>query len=94
MAGAFHGIEAVKVHVNAGRSTWAEGVCEPTQFVTTGDKVVVMCHVGVRLKDHTDWLEGRTGDVFTFREGKIIEFRTFAEEKDALEYAGVDQNRR
>jgi uncharacterized protein len=91
MAGAFHGIEAVREHVKAGRSTWAEGACEPERFVTSGDKVVVTCHVRVRLKDQTDWLEGRTGDVFTFRNGKVIEFRTFAEEKDALEYAGVDQ---
>lgn len=91
MEGKHYGIEAVREHVNAGRSTWAEGVCEPERFVTSGDKVVVTCHVRVRLKDQTDWLEGRTGDVFTFRNGKIIEFRTFAEEKDALEYAGVDK---
>ncbi len=91
MAGEFHGIEAVREHVNAGRSTWAEGACDPERFITSGDKVIVICHVRVRLKDQTDWLEGRTGDVFTFRDGKIIEFRTFSEGKDALEYAGVDQ---
>ncbi|MBX3268184.1 MAG: hypothetical protein KF831_15910 [Acidobacteria bacterium] len=43
----------------------------------------------VRLKDQTDGLDGRTGDVFTFRNGKVTEFRTFAEEKDALEYVGI-----
>ncbi|HRI03464.1 MAG TPA: nuclear transport factor 2 family protein [Pyrinomonadaceae bacterium] len=91
MEGKHHGIEAVREHVNAGRSTWAEGACEPDRFITSGNKVVVTCHVRVRLKDQTDWLEGRTGDVFTFRNGKVIEFRTFAEEKDALEYAGVDK---
>ncbi len=89
MAGEFYGIEAVKAHVAAGRSTWAEGACEPERFVTVGDKIVVSCHVRVRLKDQTDWLEGRTADVFTFCNGKIIEFRTFAEEKDALEYARI-----
>ena len=86
MAGAFHGIEAVKAHVVQGRSTWAEGTCEPKKFVTSGDKVVVLCHVRVRLKDQTDWLEGSTADVFSFRDGKIIEFRTFADEREALEY--------
>lgn len=91
MEGKHYGIEAVREHVNAGRSTWAEGACEPERFITSGNKVVVTCHVRVRLKDQTGWLEGRTGDVFTFRNGKIIEFRTFAEEKDALEYAGVDK---
>lgn len=89
MAGEYHGIEAVMEHVIAGRSTWAEGACEPERFVTAGDKVVVCCHVRVRLNDQTEWLEGRTADVFTFRNGKVIEFRTFADERPALEYAGV-----
>ncbi len=89
MAGAFDGIEAVRTHVNEGRSTWAEGACEPERFIASGDKVVVICHVRVRLKDHTDWLDGRTGDVFTFRDGKVIEFRTFADEQKALQFAGV-----
>ena len=91
MAGEFHGIEAVKVHVDAGRSTWAEGACEPEKFTVAGDKVVVSCHVRVRLKDQTDWLEGRTGDVFTFRDGKVIEFRTFADGRQAFEWAGADK---
>lgn len=89
MAGAFYGIDAVRAHVTQGRSTWAEGACEPERFVVAGDKIIVVCHVRVRLKDQTEWLEGRTGDVFTFRNGKVIEFRTFAEEKDALDYAGI-----
>ena len=89
MAGTYHGIEAVIAHVAQGRSTWAEGSCEPERFVTAGDKIVVSCHVRVRLKDQTDWLEGRTADVYTFRNGKVIEFRTFADENEALEWAGV-----
>ena len=89
MAGAFHGIEAVKAHVTQGRSTWAEGACQPERFVVSGDKIVATCHVRVRLKDQTDWLEGSTADVYTFRNGRAIQFRTFAGESEALEYAGV-----
>ena len=33
MAGTFIGIEAVKKHVTQGRSTWAEGGCEPERFL-------------------------------------------------------------
>lgn len=85
--GSYRGIEAVTAHVARGRSTWAEGSCEPMSFATVGDMIVVSCHVRVRLKDQTDWLEGRTTDVFTFRHGKILEFRTFADEQQALEFA-------
>ena len=89
-AGTYGGLEAVKEHVANGRSTWAEGSCEPEQFIVAGDKVVVLTHVRVRLKGHTDWLEGRTGDVFTFRNGKVIQFRTFADAQQALEWAGAE----
>jgi ketosteroid isomerase-like protein len=89
MAGTYRGIDEVREHVIKGRSTWAEGGCEPTGFTVAGDKVVVSCHVRVRLKDQTDWLEGHTGDVFTFRNGKAVEFRTFTTEKEALEFAVV-----
>ncbi len=64
MAGAFHGIEDVRAHVTQGRSTWAEGSCEPERFVAA--------------------------DVFTFRNGKVTEFRTFADEQQALEWAGAE----
>ena len=95
MAGMYRGIDEVREHVIKGRSTWAEGGCEPERFIINGDRVVVTCHVRVRLKDQTEWLEGNTSDVFTFRNGKITEFRTFSDEQHALEYAGVtsSQNR-
>lgn len=89
-AGLYHGLEAVTEHVANGRSTWAEGGCEPERFIVSGEKVVVFCHVRVRLKDQTDWLEGRTADVFTFRNGKVIQFRTFADEQQALDWARID----
>ena len=88
----YHGIKAVKFHVAQGRSTWAEGACEPERFITSGDKVIVFCHVRVRLKDQTDWLEGRTADVYTFRDGKAIQFRTFADEQEARAWAGVNSD--
>lgn len=93
LAGTFHGIEAVKAHVVQGRSTWAEGACEPERFVAAGDKIVVVTNVHVRLKDRTDWLDGRTGDVFTFRNGEAIEFRTFLTSEEALAWAGLEDPR-
>ncbi len=88
--GTYRGIEAVTAHVAQGRSTWAEDACEPERFITVADKIVVSCHVRVRLKDQTDWLEGRTGDVFTFRDGKVIEFCTFSDLYQALGRAGAE----
>lgn len=90
-AGTYRGLEAVTEHVSHGRGTWAEGACEPERFIVAGDKVVVLAHVLVRLKDHTDWIDGRIGDVYTFRDGKAVEFRTFGDTQEALEWVGVKE---
>lgn len=76
-------------HVSKGRGTWAEGSCEPERFIVAGDRVIVFVYVRVRLKHETEWREGRIADVYTFRNGKAIQFRTFADELQALEWAGV-----
>lgn len=88
--GTYHGLEAVMAHWSQARSTWAEGGCEPERFLVAGDKLVVFVHVRVRLKDHTDWIDGHVTDVFTFRNGKAIQFYSFTDERQALEWAGVD----
>ncbi|HEX7880283.1 MAG TPA: nuclear transport factor 2 family protein [Candidatus Eisenbacteria bacterium] len=72
-----------------GAATWAEGACEPERFLVAGDRVLVFVDVRVRLNGKEDWIEGRAVDVFTFRDGKVIHWRTFAEAARALEWAGV-----
>ena len=88
--GTYRGLAAVTEHVSKGRATWAEGGCEPRGFTVAGDRVVVSVDVRVRLKDETEWREGRIADAFTFRNGKAVQFRTFADEGQALEWAGVE----
>ena len=89
-AGTYRGIAEVQEHITKGRGTWAEGTCEPEQFLTNGDKVVVYLHVRVRLKDSTDWVGGRFADGFVFRDGKITQYRSFGEQRDALKWAGIE----
>jgi len=88
--GTFRGLDAVREHVAVNRGRWAEGSCEPVRLVAAaGDRVVVFVHVHVRLKDESAWREGDVVDVFTFRDGKIVQFRTFFDTRQGLEWAGV-----
>lgn len=87
--GTYHGLAAVTAHLSKARATWAEGSCDPQRFMVVGDRIIVFIYVRVRLKHETEWREGRIADVYTFRNGKAIQFRTFAEERQALEWAGV-----
>lgn len=97
--GVFKGLDAVRAHVVQGRGTWAEGGCEPERFIVArgctsplpaGDRVVVLVHVRVRVKHETEWREGWVADVYTFRNGKAIQFRSFADQREAFEWAGVE----
>ncbi len=90
-AGTYRGIAEVQEHIKKGRGTWAEGACEPEEFFTHGDKVVVYLHARVRLKDSTDWVGGRFADGFVFRGGKIIQYLSFGERRDALQWAGIEE---
>jgi hypothetical protein len=87
--GTYHGVAAVAAHLSRARETWAEGSCEPERFIVAGDKVIVFAHVHVRLKHETEWREGPIADVYTFRNGKAIQMRTFTDRRQALEWAGV-----
>jgi uncharacterized protein len=87
--GTYHGYEAVKAHFSQARGTWAEGSCEPERFMVAGDKIIVFVYVRVRLKHETEWREGPIADVYTFRDGKVIQVRVFTDRGKALQWAGV-----
>jgi uncharacterized protein len=88
-AGTYRGIEEVQEHVRKGRGSWAEGTCDPEKFLQNGEKVVVYLHANVRLHGSTKWIGGRFADGFVVRNGKIIEYLSFAERAQALEWADI-----
>lgn len=89
-AGTYRGISEVQAHVTTGRQTWAEGSCTPEKFLVHGNRVVVYLHAWVRLNGSTDWVGGRFADGFEFRHGKIIQYLSFGERRDALKWAGLE----
>jgi len=89
-AGTYRGIAEVQANITKGRGTWAEGTCEPEKFLVNGDKVVVYLHAWVRLQGSTEWSGGRFADGFVFRNGKIMQYLTFAERAEALKWAGIN----
>ena len=91
--GTCRGLAAVTAHLSQARATCAEGSCEPERIIPAADRLVVFVDVQVRLKHETEWREGQIADVYTFRNGKAIEFRTFVDRREALEWAGVEPAR-
>src|SRR5262249_28199053 len=89
MGGTYRGLAAVQEHLSKALATWAEGTCAPEKFIVAGDKIIVFVYVHVRLKHEKEWREGPLADVFTFRNGKVIHWRTFGERQQALDWVGV-----
>jgi len=88
--GTYRGIADVKALITKGRGSWAEGTCEAEKILQNGDMVVVYAHAWVRLHGATEWMGGRFGDGFAFRNGKIVEYHSFAERAAALKWAGIE----
>jgi glutathione S-transferase len=86
-AGTHRGHPDVMANISNGRGTWAEGGCEAERFMIMGDKIVAFVRVRVRLKDHTDWIDAPIADVYTFRNGKATQIRTFGKRTEALAWA-------
>ncbi|MBX3666055.1 MAG: nuclear transport factor 2 family protein [Burkholderiales bacterium] len=89
-AGTYRGIAEVQAHITRGRGTWAEGTCEPEQFLENGDKVIACLHARVRLKGSTEWIGGRFADGFVFRNGRIVQYLSFGERAEALRWASIE----
>ncbi len=82
----YHGHAGVKAYLSQSRAAWAEVHSEPEQFIVAGDKIIVFVHARVRPKDSKEWHETHLADVFTFRNGKAIQMRAFADRRQALEW--------
>ncbi|MCB9894380.1 MAG: nuclear transport factor 2 family protein [Planctomycetes bacterium] len=88
--GTHQGYEVVKALLEKSRGGWAEGTCEPQEFQLVGDRIVVFARVHVRLKSESEWRDGDIADVFTFRNGKVVQIRTFSDRAEALTWAGAE----
>jgi uncharacterized protein len=87
--GTYHGREGVSQYLTQSRSGWAEGRSEPEKFLVSGNRVVVFVHARIRMKESSDWHEVRLADVYTFRDGRPIGMRAFADRRDALDWVGI-----
>lgn len=88
-AGIYRGRTDVRRHLANGRSTWAEGSCEPIECFANGNKVIVVVRVKVRLKKDSKWVDAHIADGFTLIDGRVTEFHSFATKQKAFDWAGL-----
>jgi ketosteroid isomerase-like protein len=85
--GTYHGREGAKQYLTNSRSSVAEVISEPEQFIPAGDRIVVYVYARVRPKDSATWQEVRLADVYLFRDLTPIQMKAFADRQQALAWA-------
>jgi ketosteroid isomerase-like protein len=88
--GTYHGRAGASEYLTQSRAAWADVQSEPEQFIPSGDRIVVFVHARVRAQGSDEWAEVRLADVYTFRDGRPVSMRAFADRDEALRWAGVD----
>jgi uncharacterized protein len=87
--GAYVGRDAV---VEASRrywGTWDDYSLDADELIDAGSSVVVVVHERGRGKGSGAPFDRRWAQVWTFREGRIVRWRLFADKAAALEAAGL-----
>lgn len=87
--GTYHGRQAVKRYLTQSRAGWAEGSSEPEKFITAGDRIVVFVYARFRRRDSNEWQQVKLADVYSVRDGRIVEMKAFADRQQALSWAGA-----
>jgi uncharacterized protein len=90
--GTYHGRDGARQYLAQSRAAWAEVISEPEQFIPTGGRIVVFVHARVRPHNSNEWQEVRLADVYTFRNGKAIQMRAFADRQEALRWVGAENS--
>jgi ketosteroid isomerase-like protein len=87
--GTYHGQAGAEAYLTQSRASVAEVHSEPERFIPAGDRIVVFVDARVRAHDSEVWHDIRLADVFTFRNGKAVQMRAFADRQEALRWAGM-----
>jgi ketosteroid isomerase-like protein len=92
--GTYHGIEGVEAASRDWFEAWDWFWQEAEEFIEGGDSVVVLTRTHGRPKGSEREITGNGADVWTFREGKVVRFKSFKSPEEALEFAaGTDESR-
>jgi ketosteroid isomerase-like protein len=89
--GTSSGHDAVRGNLERWQSAWDEVEATAEEFIDAGDRVVVRAYYRGRGRGSGVEVDARFYDVFTLRQGKIVQVDEFTERRKALEAAGLSE---
>ena len=86
----YHGIEGVRRALRGFLEAWSNYSCDVEETIEAADeRVVVLTHERGRGKTSGVEIDQRGAHIWTFRDGKVVEFRAYWDRNRALELAGL-----
>jgi ketosteroid isomerase-like protein len=83
------GIEGIIHALSVWADAWTDWQIEINEYVDAGDRVLIQGKQSGRGKDTGAWVEQPLCLVYLLRDGKVVEVRTFFDNGQALEAAGL-----
>jgi ketosteroid isomerase-like protein len=90
-AGIYRGQEEFRRFVEDIEDPFEQSVIEPERFFAGGDQVVAFIKIRRTPAGSTAELEIRIGELWTFRDGKLVRGQGFGERMKALKAAGLSE---
>jgi ketosteroid isomerase-like protein len=87
----YHGIEGVEAATRDFFEAWDWYWQEAEDFIEVGDDVLVLTRTHGRPKGSDREVESKAGELWSFRNGKVIRHRSFDSPAEALEAAGLTE---
>jgi ketosteroid isomerase-like protein len=84
------GKDAVRAYFEAVMAAWERVRREPEEVIDLGgERVLVLCHVTARGRGSGIEVDGRIGDLLTFRDGRVVCWTSYASWARARKAAGL-----
>jgi ketosteroid isomerase-like protein len=90
-ASVYRGIEEVRGAVGSWTAMWTEYAFEACEYLDAGDDVVVLVQERGRGRRTGASVERKSGQILTFRDGKLIRNRLYGSWAEAREAAGLSE---
>lgn len=91
LQGRFHGIDQAREYYARWASAWAEWDWKIEEVRARGELVVTRTWLTGRGRGSGLVLDMRIGQIWTFRDGKVVRYEGFPTWEHALEVAGIDE---